>query len=113
MTSHRALGLHVTFDDDEDAHRYGTGQRDRGGIGWCRADDGQPSGEQAPVVTIGPAPGSVARAVIHPVPMESDLWGTIAPNERLARTERNSKSGPPRLPGFTTRTKDFSRTNSE
>ena len=51
MTSHRALGLHVAFDDD-DAERYGTGQRDRAGIVWCRANDARSSGEQAPVVTI-------------------------------------------------------------
>ena len=93
MTSHRALGLHVTFDDDEDAERYGTGQCDRGGIFWCRADDAQSSGEQAHVAVIGPGPGSVGRAVVHPVPMESDLWGTIEPEEGLALYREDQQIG--------------------
>jgi hypothetical protein len=84
MASHRALGLLVTFDDDDDLLGYATGQRDRGGIVWCRAGDAQTSGESAPVVIIGPAPERVGRAVIHPGPMESEFWGTVHPDEELA-----------------------------
>jgi hypothetical protein len=93
MTSHRALGLHVSFHDDKDFDRYGTGQRDRGGIVWCRVDDAQTSGEQGPVVTIGPARGSVGRAVVHPVAIESDLWATIEPDEGLALYRENQQIG--------------------
>jgi hypothetical protein len=93
MTSHRASGLQVTFDDDEDAERYGTGQRDRGGIVWCRTDYAQASGEAAPIVTIGIAPGSLGRAVIHPVPMESDLGGTIQPDDGLALYREDQQIG--------------------
>jgi hypothetical protein len=93
MASHRALGLLVTFDDDDDLHGYATGRRDRGGIVWCRAGDAHSSGESAPVVTIGPAPESVGWAVIHPVPGDSDLWGTIGPDDGLVLYREDQQIG--------------------
>jgi hypothetical protein len=92
MTSHRALGLQVTFDDDDDFHRYAAGQLDRGGITWFRAGDARSSGESAPVVTIGPAQESV-RAVIHPVSVDSDLWGTIGPDDGLVLYREDQQIG--------------------
>jgi hypothetical protein len=86
-------GPQVTFDDDEDLDRYGTGQRDRDGIAWCRADDPPSSGESAPVVAIGPAPGSGGRAVVRTAPMESNVWGTIEPDEGVALYREDQQIG--------------------
>ena len=90
MTAYRAVGLLVTFDHGDDLHRYATGQRDRTDISWRRVGDTQSSGEQAPIVAMGPAPGSLGRAVIHPVPMESEVWGT---NEDLVLYREDHQIG--------------------
>ena len=83
MPGYLALGLLVTFDEEEDCGHYGTGKRDRKGILWCRFGDAPSSGQPAPVVAIAPASDSGCRAVIHPVPIGSALWGTIGAGEAL------------------------------
>jgi hypothetical protein len=97
MTSHRALGFQVTFDDEDDFHRYAISTRDRGSIEWSRAGDARSSRESAAVVTLGPAAGSASRAVIHPAPRDSDLWGSIGPNDGLVLYREDEQIGTARV----------------
>jgi hypothetical protein len=93
VTSCRAVGLLVTFEDEGDGERHATAPRDRDHITWCRADDPRAVSESAQIVALGSATAAGRRAVVHPAPMDSELWGTLSPDDRLRLYEEDRQIG--------------------
>ena len=93
MTLFLGIGLEVTFVEDDDGHRYATGERDRTDLRWRRANERDSPAEPASIVAVGPSQGVVRRTVIHPAPKRSALWGTVRVDDALVLYRDESPIG--------------------
>jgi hypothetical protein len=93
VTPFLAIGLEVTFAENNDGEQYSTGQRDRKELLWRRVNEGDASAESGTIVHVGTAQGVIRRTVIHPAPRSSALWGTAGVGETLVLCRDLSQIG--------------------
>lgn len=87
------IGLDVAFFVDEEGYRDATSPRDRRHLRWRRQSDNGSSAEATSIVAIGPAEGTVRRAVLHPAPAASALWGTLGIHDSLVLSHHDAPIG--------------------
>lgn len=86
MDSWLGIGLEVTLDDSDRErieHDRMTPDR-RDSVSWGRLGQQPSPPESAPLMIFGNLRGGTLRAVIHPAPIASALWGSLGAGHGLA-----------------------------